>query len=84
LLVFGNRRVTTDKMTETISWRITKRDYALLMKLADAKGATITSLMREALHILFAHHGMLPEESTRILLGQFIHKANEAFATSEA
>jgi hypothetical protein len=47
------------------------------MKLVEAKGATTSNLLREALHLLFAHHGMLPEESARLLLGQFIRQANK-------
>lgn len=62
--------------TEPISVRITKTDYALLEKLVKIKGGTMTAVFREALHILFASYGMLPEESTRLLLGQFLRAAN--------
>jgi hypothetical protein len=63
-----------ENLTEQVSIKISKNDYAMLMKLIDAKGSTITNVCREALHILFAHHGMMPEETTRLLLGQFIQE----------
>jgi hypothetical protein len=64
-----------ENLTEPVSMRISKNDYAMLMKLIDAKGSTLTNVCREALHILFAFHGMMPEETSRLLLGQFIQDA---------
>jgi hypothetical protein len=62
---------------EDISFRLPKPDLILLDKLADAKGSTRSGVLREALHLLFAHHGMLPEEATKMLLGQFLHETNK-------
>ena len=67
-----------ENVTEQVSFRMSKTDYALLMKLVEIKGSTPASLLREGLHFLFAHHGMLPEESTRMLLGQFVRDANKS------
>jgi hypothetical protein len=67
--------INLERLTESVSFRISKTDYAILMKLIEAKGSTITNVFREALHILFALHGMLPEESSQLLLGQFIQDA---------
>jgi hypothetical protein len=44
----------------------------MLMKLVEARGSNIANVIREAVHLLFAFHGMLPEETSRLLLGQFI------------
>jgi hypothetical protein len=52
--------------------RISKSEYNMLMKLVEAKGSNVANLIREGLHFVFACHGMLPEETTRLLLGQFI------------
>lgn len=68
----------SERPTEPISFRITKTDFALLEKLVEAKGGSVTGFFREALHLLFANYGMLPEESTRLLLGPFVREANKA------
>jgi hypothetical protein len=59
-------------LTEPLSLRLSKSEYDMLMKLVEAKGSNIAILVREAVHLLFALHGMLPEETSRLLLGQFI------------
>lgn len=71
-------REPSERPTEAISFRITKTDLGLLEKLAVVKGGDITGVLREVLHLFFAYHGMLPEESTRLLLGQFVQAANKS------
>ncbi len=70
-------RAPSERPTEPISFRISKTDFVLLEKLVALKGGSITGVFREALHLLFATHGMLSEESTRLLLGQFVQAANK-------
>ena len=67
-----------ERPTEAISFRISKTDFTLLEKLVEIKGGSVTGIFREALHLLFATYGMLPEESTRLLLGRFVNTANKA------